>query len=64
MTQMLMEFETLDKDDVYEIINGSWDIAKKKARLKAAEDLQKKVTPPSFAKETGKPSSTIEPQQA
>jgi cell division protease FtsH len=49
MTQMLMEFETLDSDDVIEIvINKNWDIEKKRARLKSAADLYKKegITPP------------------
>ena len=42
MTQMLMEFETLDKEDVLEISNGTWDIEKKRARMKAAEELNRK----------------------
>lgn len=42
MTQMLMEFETLDRDDVAEIMKGEWDIEKKKERLKIAQELQKK----------------------
>jgi cell division protease FtsH len=46
MTQMLIEFETLDKEDVNEIINGTWDIEKKRARLKAAEELHRKLPPP------------------
>lgn len=46
MTQMLMEFETLDKDDVQDIIKGTWDLEKKKGRLKMAEELQRKLPPP------------------
>jgi cell division protease FtsH len=46
MTEMLMEFETLDRDDVLEIMNGKWDAEKKRQRLKAAEDLQRKLPPP------------------
>ncbi len=46
MTDMLMEFETLDRDDVLEILNGTWDIEKKKQRLKSAKDLQRKSPPP------------------
>jgi len=46
MTQMLMEFETLDREDVNDIINGTWDAQKKRARLKMADELQKKVPPP------------------
>ncbi len=50
MTDMLMEFETLDRDDVQEIINGTWDIEKKRTRLKVAEDLQKKIPAPAAPK--------------
>lgn len=41
MTQMLMEFETLDAEDVKMIINKEWDINEKRARLKTAEELHK-----------------------
>ncbi len=46
MAQMLMEFETLDALDVAAIMDGSWSTDKKKARLKAADELQKKTPPP------------------
>ncbi|MBI5345590.1 MAG: ATP-dependent zinc metalloprotease FtsH [Chlamydiae bacterium] len=46
MTDMLMEFETLDKQDVKEIMEGSWDAEKKKQRVKVADELQKKTPPP------------------
>ena len=46
MTQMLMEFETLDREDVLEIMNNTFDIDKKKQRLKVSEDLQRKTPPP------------------
>lgn len=46
MTDMLMEFETLDSTDIKEIMDGSWDIERKRSRLKTAEDLQKSKTPP------------------
>ncbi len=43
MTQMLMEFETLDSEDINEIITTkTWDPEKKKARMKFAADLHKK----------------------
>ncbi len=42
MTQMLMEFETLDREDVKEMMEGTWDVEKKKARIKVTENLQKK----------------------
>ncbi|HSW86545.1 MAG TPA: ATP-dependent zinc metalloprotease FtsH [Rhabdochlamydiaceae bacterium] len=46
MTDMLMEFETLDRDDVQDIMNSKWDTEKKKQRLKLADDLQRKLPPP------------------
>lgn len=42
MTDLLMEFETLDRNDVLDIINGKWDSAKKIESLKTAAELQKK----------------------
>ena len=65
MTQMLMEFETLDREDIQEIITGAWDVEKKKARLKATENLQKKSPAPAPAKEPTHPTpDTPAPQQA
>ena len=48
MTQMLIEFETLDEVDIRKIISGEWNVEDKRGRLKAAEDLHKKTpaTPP------------------
>jgi cell division protease FtsH len=46
MAEMLMEFETLDRDDVLDIINGKWDTEKKRQKLKAYAELQRKLPPP------------------
>lgn len=48
MTQMLIEFETLDAEDIRKIMSGEWTAEDKRGRLKAAEELHKKapVTPP------------------
>ena len=48
MTQMLMEFETLDAEDVRKIISNEWTVDDKRDRLKRADELHKKaaVTPP------------------
>jgi cell division protease FtsH len=46
LAEMLMEFETLDAEDIKEIMEGSWDAEKKTQRLKIAEDLQKLPPPP------------------
>lgn len=46
MTDMLMEFETLDRQDVVEIIEGKWDIEKKRQRVKAETEKFRKAPPP------------------
>lgn len=48
MTEMLMEFETLDSEDIQNILNGTWNIEEKRNRLKVSEELHKKkqATPP------------------
>ncbi len=48
MTRMLIEFETLDAEDIKLIIEGKWDAEEKRQRLKLADDLHKnpKATPP------------------
>lgn len=57
MTQMLIEFETLDSEDIRKILNNEWDIEDKRNRLKKAEQLQKKtpITPPPSPFETPNP---------
>lgn len=54
MTQMLIEFETLDAEDVKKIIGKEWNIEEKRERLKKADELHKKapVTPPPSPFET------------
>ena len=65
MAKMLIEFETLDKQDVKEIMDGSWDMEKKKKRLKIADELQRKA-PPAPPIQTTKTSENdgISPQEA
>ncbi|MDE3048185.1 MAG: cell division protein FtsH, partial [Verrucomicrobiota bacterium] len=46
MTDMLMEFETLDATDIKEIMDGSWNVDVKRARVKSADELQIKNPPP------------------
>lgn len=50
MTDMLLEFETLDAEDVEKIVKRSWDIDEKRSKLKYIEELHKKLqsqtTPP------------------
>ena len=43
LTQMLIEFETLDSEDVQEIVlKKNWDVTRKRDRLKKAAELYKK----------------------
>ncbi|NDD58379.1 MAG: ATP-dependent zinc metalloprotease FtsH [Chlamydiae bacterium] len=46
MTDMLIEFETLDRDDVLEIMAGTWDVEKKRSKLKLNESMHRKLPPP------------------
>lgn len=46
MADMLMEFETLDATDVKMIMDGTWNTEEKKIRVKAADELQRKIPPP------------------
>jgi cell division protease FtsH len=46
MTNMLMEFETLDRRDVDEIMAGTFTVEGKKTRLKDALEAHRKVPPP------------------
>ncbi|SPN74103.1 ATP-dependent zinc metalloprotease FtsH,ATP-dependent metalloprotease,Ribosome-associated chaperone zuotin,ATP-dependent metallopeptidase HflB,Peptidase family M41 [Chlamydia serpentis] len=58
MTQMLIEFETLDAKDVKEIMDHTWDPEKKRARLKEEGMLFKKSSddlPPPPPKENTLP---------
>lgn len=43
IAKMLMEFETLEAEDLTLILSGSWSADEKKERLKKAADLHKKV---------------------
>lgn len=47
MTQMLIEFETLDAEDVQKILKNEWNTEEKRLKLKRADELHKKaLTPP------------------
>ncbi|KAF3361407.1 ATP-dependent zinc metalloprotease FtsH [Chlamydiales bacterium STE3] len=53
MTMMLIEFETLDAEDVQKIVKDEWDVEDKRKKLKKADELHKKpVTPPPPPPET------------
>ncbi len=63
MTQMLIEFETLDSEDVQEIvIKKDWNMERKRERLKRAAELYKKeplgTPPPPPPKDAGLSSSS------
>ena len=44
MTQMLIEFETLDSEDVQKIVKGEWNVEEKRSKLTRAENLHMKPT--------------------
>jgi len=58
MTAMLIEFETLDGDDIQKILSNEWSVEEKRERLKKAEELHKKAaaTPPPPPPEAASPS--------
>ncbi len=45
MTQMLIEFETLDSEDIRCIVEGNWNADEKRSRLKKADELHKTPSP-------------------
>jgi cell division protease FtsH len=67
---MLIEFETLDNEDVLLIVKNNWNIDEKRARLKRAEELSKRIPatppppppPPSSEKSLGPSITPIAPQ--
>lgn len=56
ITQMLIEFETLDAEDITKILNNEWDIEDKRARLRKQDELHKKAYEPAAISE--KPDAT------
>ncbi len=62
MTEMLIEFETLDKKDVEEMMNGTWNIESKRARLKVEEELSRKSPAATSVRDVPLPSSETPPQ--
>ncbi len=46
MTNMLLEFETLDHVDVKAIADGTWDIEKKKSKIEKSIHAHRKTPPP------------------
>lgn len=46
MTAMLMEFETLDAQDLRDMLNKDWDVERKRKRLLESANLYKVIPPP------------------
>lgn len=46
MADMLIEFESLDKEDVMAIMEGTWDADKKRDKLKKIAEAYRKTPPP------------------
>lgn len=66
MSKMLIEFETLDSQDVKDIINNEWDVSKKQKRILEQENMYKRKPeeppPPPVINEIG--SGPIVPRPA
>ncbi|MGL4348408.1 MAG: ATP-dependent zinc metalloprotease FtsH [Chlamydiales bacterium] len=45
MAELLVEFETLDKEDIDHILAGNFDVKKKRQKIETTEKLMKKVAP-------------------
>ena len=63
MTDMLMEFETLDSTDIKAIMDGTWDAEAKRGRLKTQDELQMKTPPPPPPVRDQTECPSINPQQ-
>lgn len=61
MAQMLMEFETLDKEDLDRIMEGTWNKEDKLAKLKENEEAHRKLPPPPPPKVDDDPVSHEDP---
>jgi len=46
MAELLMEFETLDKEDIQKILDGSFNIDEKRKKVEEIENLLRKTPPP------------------
>jgi len=46
MTEMLLEFEVLDSDDIQDILKSEWSREKKQAKLKESLEKHTKIPPP------------------
>jgi len=66
MASMLLEFETLDKEDVKAIMDGSWSSDNKRKKIKEIEEAHKRLPPPPPSKKSPPVdgSINIRPQQA
>lgn len=65
MAKMLLEFETLDQEDVKDIMGGSWNHDKKKNKIDSAAKAHRRLPPPLTSNETQapKPSFDVTPQE-
>jgi cell division protease FtsH len=66
MAKMLLEFETLDQEDIKQIMSGSWNADNKRAKLESAAKAHKRLPPPipHIKPEVSKPSIDITPQES
>lgn len=64
MSEMLLEFETLDKEDIQRIMDGTWSQDDKRQKMKDIEEAQRKVPPPPPSKRTFGEEDGLSPQGA
>lgn len=64
ITDMLIEFETLDFKDIEDIVKGDWDIEDKKNRIKQANELHKKAIQTETTKENSGDDFELNPTSA
>ncbi|MCI5052449.1 MAG: ATP-dependent zinc metalloprotease FtsH [Simkaniaceae bacterium] len=59
MSEMLIEFETLDREDIDHIMAGTWSADEKRERLQKAHDAHTKKPPPPPIEHTPRPTKPI-----
>lgn len=64
MTEMLLEFETLDAEDIDKIVKGTWDIEEKRGKIKALLEKSKKAPPPLPKEALEEPSDISTPPES
>src|SRR5262249_29274014 len=59
MADMLIEFETLDAEDVKKILSGEWSVEDKRAKLKKVSELHRKKMTKDLSEEPEAPKDEL-----